>query len=109
MDAFSPPGAGWTLPRAGSDRLEDSPISIRQMGTTTLTISCWVCSPSKDGKPLERLYSKQIIKPLHLKYTPSPTPRILHSRDARAGSSPKPSPEPLNSTTGPFLVRPHEG
>jgi D-alanyl-D-alanine carboxypeptidase len=104
MDAvFSHPERVWTPQEVVRIGIEDSPIfdpGTDGYYSNTNYILLGLVLEQVTGKPLERLYSKQIIKPLHLKETSFP--------DAEDSSIPEPhaqgytlqsqNAEPLNAT-----------
>jgi D-alanyl-D-alanine carboxypeptidase len=104
MDAvFSHPERVWTPQEVVRIGIEDSPIfdpGTDGYYSNTNYILLGLVLEQVTGKPLERLYSKQIIKPLHLKETSFP--------DAEDSSIPEPhaqgyvlqsqDAEPLNAT-----------
>jgi D-alanyl-D-alanine carboxypeptidase len=104
MDAvFSHPERVWTPQEVVRIGIEDSPIfdpGTDGYYSNTNYILLGLVLEQVTGKPLERLYSKQIIKPLHLKETSFP--------DAEDSSIPEPhaqgytlqsqDAEPLNTT-----------
>ena len=104
MDAvFSHPERVWTPQEVVRIGIEDSPIfdpGTDGYYSNTNYILLGLVLEQVTGKPLERLYSKQIIKPLHLKETSFP--------DAADSSIPEPhaqgytlqsqNAEPLNAT-----------
>jgi D-alanyl-D-alanine carboxypeptidase len=102
-EVFSDPERVWRPQELARIGIEDSPMfdpGTDWYYSNTNFILLGLVLEQVTGKPLERLYSKQIIKPLHLKETSfpdaadssSPDPHaqgyVLQSRDA----------EPLNAT-----------
>ena len=84
-DLFADPEAVWTPEELARIGIDDSPLFDPGKGwhySNTNYVLLGMVLEQVTGKPIERLYSKQIIKPLHLKETSFP--------DAADASIPEP-------------------
>jgi D-alanyl-D-alanine carboxypeptidase len=84
-DLFADPEAVWTPEELARIGIEDSPLFDPGKGwhySNTNYVLLGMVLEQVTGKPIERLYGKQIIKPLHLKETSFP--------DAADSSIPEP-------------------
>ena len=84
-DLFADPEAVWTPEELARIGIKDSPLFDPGKGwhySNTNYVLLGMVLEQVTGKPIERLYSKQIIKPLHLKETSFP--------DAADASIPEP-------------------